>query len=64
MLEDAREVRATCHGASPQPAFVPPTILVKLPFLIMPSLLREPEHDLHTVLELLRTLYSCFTWQI
>ena len=48
MLEDAREVRATCHGASPQPAFVPPTIFVKFPFLIKSSLLREPEQEVQT----------------
>ena len=47
MLEDAREVRATCHGASPQPAFVPPTIFVKFPFLMSLSLLREPEQEMH-----------------
>ena len=48
MLEETLEVRATCHGASPEPAFVPPTILVKFPFLIKSSLLRDPEQEVQT----------------
>ena len=43
MFEPVPEVKATCQGASLHPAFVPPTIFVKFPFLIKSSLLREPE---------------------
>ena len=41
------DVKATCHGASPALAFVPPTIFVKFPFLMSLSFLREPEHEMH-----------------
>ena len=45
--EPALEVSATCQGASPRAAFVPPTILVKLPLLSKSSLLRDPEQEVH-----------------
>ena len=51
--EPALEVSATCHGASPALAFVPPTILVKFPFLIKSSLFREPEQETQVPLEAL-----------
>ena len=47
MSEPVLEVKATCHGASAALAFVPPTILVKFPFLMRLSLLREPEQEMH-----------------
>ena len=47
MLEPVPEVKATCQGASPALAFVPPTIFVKFPFLMSLSFLREPEHEMH-----------------
>ena len=48
MLELVLEDNATCHGASPQPAFVPPTIFVKFPFFDKSPLLRDPEQGSHT----------------
>ena len=47
MSEPERVDKATCQGASPAFAFVPPTIFVKFPFLIRLSLLREPEQEMH-----------------
>ena len=43
MLEPVLLVRATCQGASPQSASVPPTIFVKFPFLIGLPFRLEPE---------------------
>ena len=43
MLEPVPLVSATCQGASPQPASVPPTIFVKFPFLMGLPLFLDPE---------------------
>ena len=49
MLELLRLVIATCQGTSPQPAFVPPTILVKFPlFPILPLWRLDPEQGMQT----------------
>ena len=43
MLEPVPLVSATCQGASPQPASVPPTIFVKFPFLMGLPFFLDPE---------------------